>query len=98
MVLSIAQWRSGLVVSLCEAPATSSECAMDDSCRHERRVRRAGCATGRWFLRKTALQIVKATIAEASRGDTSGCCKGGDSAEISVWKVVRESFASCEKM
>ena len=58
----------------------------------------AGCATGRWFLRKTALQIVKATIAEASRGDTSGCCKGGDSAEISVWKVVRESFASCEKM
>jgi len=45
-------------------------------------------ATGRKFLRKTALQIVEATVAEARKQSVSANVV---KAEISVWQVVCES-------
>jgi len=67
--------------------ATSGECAADEICGDERPVRwgKLKCVTGRTLLWKTALQIIKATVAEArkQRGkeDISRYCKGGDSGQ-----------------
>jgi len=42
VLLSSAQWRSGLVVSLSGVLAKSGGCTVDDICGDERRVRRVG--------------------------------------------------------
>jgi len=99
-MLSSAQWRSGLVVSLSEALATRDECAVDEICSDERRVRRGSACNWSKFLRKTALQIVKAEARkQRGREDISRCCRGGDSGQgYPVWQVIHESFPSCERM
>jgi len=48
-------------------PATSDECAVDEIVVMRDQCVGAKCATGRRLLRKTALHIIKATIAEARK-------------------------------